>query len=364
MTNPRFRTALPRLYESEISPAIASARFGLDPAHILDFSLNVNPFGPPASAVAAARAALERCNAYPDTRLAALRAVLARRHAVDEDQLFFGAGLDDVIKLVLQAWVGDGDGVLVHVPTFPRYELEARLCGANLIAVDSDPPWAIDVDSIRAQLQQGRVGVAFLCTPNNPTGATIRTPVIRAMARDFRDTVFIIDEALGNPLDEGAVALARSEPNVVVLRTFSKAFGLAGLRIGYAVGPVALLALAERGRPPFNVTALAEAAALAALDDAAFVTRSYDTFRAETQRFADALERLPAFALRGRHANMLLLEVKSGTTGECIDRLAERGLLVADGACFGSRRECAAIRVSLRDGAANARLLAALAVPG
>lgn len=364
MTNPRFRTELPRLYESEISPAIASARFGLDPAQILDFSLNVNPFGPPASAVAAARATLVRCNAYPDTRLSALRAALARRHAVDEDQLFFGAGLDDVIKLVLQAWAGDGDGVVVHVPTFPRYELEARLCGATPIAVQGDPPWTIDVDAIRAPLAKGGVGVAFLCTPNNPTGATIATPAMRAMARDFRDTIFIVDEALGNPLDDGAIALARSEPNVVVLRTFSKAFGLAGLRIGYAVGPTALLAVAERGRPPFNVTAPAEAAALAALDDSAFVTQSYETFGAEAQRFADAIDRIPAFALRGRHANMLLIEVKSGTTVDCIDRLAAQGLLVADGACFGSGHECAAIRVSLRDRAANTRLLAALAAPG
>ena len=360
MTNPHFETALPRLYEAEISPSIVQARFGLDPSTIVDFSLNVNPFGPPASAVAAARAALECCNLYPDTRLPALREVLARRHRVDPDQVFFGAGLDDVIKLVLQAWTADGDRVLVHVPTFPRYELEARLRGCDVVAVQNDPPWTIDVEALRTQLATSPVAVAFLCTPNNPTGATIATADIASLAACFRDTVFVVDEALGNPFEEGAMTLARSEPNVVALRTFSKALGLAGLRIGYAVGPIALVALAERGRPPFNVTAAAEAAAIAALDDAAFVSRSYETFGAEARWFADALARLPNYALRGRHANMLLIEIRSGTTTTCVDALAAQGVLVADAACFGTHAARAAIRVSLRDRSANARLLAAL----
>ena len=360
MISPHFKTELPRLYEAEISPSIVSARFGLDPALIIDFSLNVNPFGPPSSAVAAARASLESCNLYPDARLSALRAVLARRHGVDFDQLLFGAGLDDIIKLLLHAWTAEGDDMLVHVPTFPRYELEARLRGCHVVAVQADPPWTIDIDAIGAQLASRRVAVAFLCTPNNPTGATIATSDIEALAARFRDTILIVDEALGNPLDDGAIALARREPNVVVLRTFSKALGLAGLRVGYAVGPIALLALAERGRPPFNVTAAAEAAAIAVLDDAAFVTRSYETFCAETRWFCDALARLPGFVLRGRHANMLLIEIPSGTAAQCVDALAAKGLLVADAACFGAHGARAAIRVSLRDRPANTRLLAAL----
>ena len=360
MISPHFKNELPRLYEAEISASIVSARFGLDPSSIVDFSLNVNPFGPPSSAVAAARAALERCNLYPDARLPALRAALARRHAVDFDQLFFGAGLDDVIKLVLHAWTAEGDTVLVHVPTFPRYELEARLRGCAVVAVQADPPWTIDVAAMDAQLATQRAAVAFLCTPNNPTGATIATSDIAAMAARFRDTIFIVDEALGNPLDDGAMVLARREPNVVVLRTFSKALGLAGLRIGYAVGPIALLALAERGRPPFNVTGAAEAAAIAALDDAAFVTQSYETFGAQMRWFCGALARLPGFVLRGRHANMLLIELSSGTAAQCVEALATKGLLVADAACFGTHDARAAIRVSLRDRAANERLLAAL----
>ena len=361
MSNLHFEGGLPvRLYESELSASIAAARFGLDAGQVVDFSLNVNPFGPPPAAVAAARAALDGCNHYPDTRLPRLRAALARRHGVDEGQLFFGAGLDDVIKLVLHAWTAETECVLVHPPTFPRYELEARLRGNAVVAVQSDPPWRIDVEALDDALATRQIALAFLCTPNNPTGETLGLDAIRALAQRFPDTIFVVDEALGNPLDEGALDLARTARNVVVLRTFSKAFGLAGLRIGYAVGPARLLAIAELGRPPFNVAMPAEAAAAAALSDRAFVEASYATFRAEAAAFAQGLERLPAYALRGRHANMLAIELVGRSASACVDALAAQGLLVADAACFGGLAEHAAIRVSLRERAANARLLAAL----
>jgi histidinol-phosphate aminotransferase len=349
-----------RLYESESAIETIAARHGLEPSAVVDFSLNVNPFGPPLSAVHAARSALDRCNVYPDTRLAALRTALARRHGVDEDSLFFGAGLDDVIKLLVHAWTSEGDGVLVHAPTFPRYELEARLHGCDVVTVQDDPPWAIDAGAIRASLASRRIDVAFLCTPNNPTGAVIANADVLALAREFPQTIFIVDEALGNPLDDGAVPLSRSEANVVVLRTFSKAYGLAGLRIGYAVGCASLLADAELGRPPFNVAVPAEAAAVAALDDRAFVEQSYRTFADEASAFLEGLARLRRFRLRGRHANMLLIEAEPGPASGCVDALAAQGVVVADAACFGTRDGRSAIRVSLRDRAANARLLAAL----
>lgn len=362
MSNPRFAAALPvRLYESELSVHVAAARFGLDPATIVDFSLNINPLGPPPAAVAAALKVLDTCNAYPDVRLGSLRAALARRHRVAEAQIFFGAGLDDVIKLVIHAWTGDGDHVLVHLPTFPRYELEARLRGCTVVAVGSEPPWAIDLAAIRTALASHRVALAFVCTPNNPTGAIVATEHLRTLARDFPETVFVIDEALCNPFDEGAAPLAENEPNVVVLRTFSKYFGLAGLRIGYALGPSRLMEIAELGRPPFNVSVVGEAAAVAALDSRAFVESCYAAFAAESAVFASSLEKLAGYTLRGRLANMLLLELNGHRAADCVDALAAQGLLVADAACFGGLDRHEAIRISLRDRSANARLLSAMA---
>jgi histidinol-phosphate aminotransferase len=363
--NRHYAAGLPvRLYESESSVASVAAQHGLDPADVVDFSLNVNPFGPPSSAVAAATAVLARSHQYPDVRLDALRAAVAARHGVEETQVFFGAGLDDVIKLVLHAWTSEDDAVLVHLPTFPRYELEARLHGCDIVAVTGDPPWAIDLAGIEAALASRRIALAFLCTPNNPTGEKIAGATLARLAHAFPSTILVVDEALLDPLEDGVLPAVRGAANVVVLRTFSKAYGLAGFRVGYAIGPAALLAVAELGRPPFNVALPSAAAALAALGDDAFLRNCSDRFQAEADHVQDRLARRLPYAVRGRHANMLLVEVTDRPVAALQDGLAARGIVVADAACFGGLDGRAAFRVSLRDRASNDRLLAALEALG
>lgn len=362
MANPHF---LPdpsvRLYETESSVASVCAEFGFEAAAVADFSLNVNPFGPPASAVAAAAVVLARSHAYPDVQLAALRVAVAARHATTGDRLLFGAGLDDVIKLILHAWTAEGDTVLVHLPTFPRYELEARLRGCRVVAVTGRAPWRIDLDGIAAALARERVALAFLCSPNNPTGEKIDVDVVATLATRFPHSILVVDEALLDPREDGVSALAAMTTNVVQLRTFSKYYGLAGFRVGYAHASPSLVATAERGRPPFNVALPSEAAAIAALGDRAFVDASFRRFREEADRFCAGLARLPALALRGRNANMLLVEVCDRPARELQRELEARGIVVADAACFGGMDGVEALRISLQDTAANDRLLAALA---
>lgn len=361
MTNPHFTRELPvRLYEAESSVASVAAQHGFAAADVIDFSLNVNPFGPPASAVAAASAALARSNAYPDVQLAALRRAVAARHGTREANLFFGAGLDDVIKEILHAWTAEGDAVMVHLPTFPRYELEAYLRGCRVVAVTGRTPWHIDVDAIGAALARERIALAFLCTPNNPTGEKIDAATIAALARRFPETILVVDEALLDPREAGVAALVGEAGNVVQLRTFSKYYGLAGFRVGYAHAPASLVAIAERGRPPFNVALPSEAAALAALGDRGFIDETFRRFREAGDAFCAGLSRLPAFRLRGRNANMLLIEVCDRPARALQQALEAKGIVVADAACFGGMEGHAAFRVSLRDPAANERLLAAL----
>lgn len=350
-----------RLYESEASVASVAARHSLDPAGIVDFSLNVNPFGPPRRAVQAATLALAASNAYPDVKLARLRRAVAHRHETTDERLLFGAGLDDVIKQIVHAWTDAGDAVLVHLPTFPRYELEAYLRGCRVVAVRGSTPWRIDVDAIGAALSREAVALAFLCSPNNPTGEKLELSAIAALTERFADTLFVVDEALMDPREDGVSALVRSAANLVQLRTFSKYHGLAGFRVGYAHANAKLVAVAERGRPPFNVALPSEAAALAALDDDDFVASSFGSFAQESDRFRARLAGLRSFALRGQHANMLLIEILGRGTREVQDALEARGIVIADAACFGGLDDHAAFRVSLRDRAANDRLIEALA---
>jgi len=359
--NPNYvASPVVRLYESEGSAELVAARFGLDAAHALDFSLNINPLGPPRAAMLAAQAALAICNQYPDLRLPALRRVLAQRHEVEEDALLFGAGLDDVIKLLVHALTSENDGVLIHVPTFPRYELEGRLRGARVVAIENDPPWTVNRAAIERTLARQRIELAFLCTPNNPTGETLDNAWVASLAHRFRECIFIIDEALIHPLQPGALPALHGLTNAIVLRTFSKYYGLAGVRIGYAIGPAPLLRIVERGRPPFNATHTAEAAALAALEDDDFIERCSATFRAEADNFRNALCGMRHIAVRGQHANMFLLEPLRTPVTALVDGLGTRGLIVVDAACFGGLVRHSALRVSLRDRPANDRLLAAL----
>lgn len=360
--NPHFTRELPmRLYETESSVASVAAQHGFAPAQVADFSLNVNPFGPPASAVAAATAVLGRSHAYPDVQLAALRRAVAQRHATAESNLLFGAGLDDVIKQILHAWVAEGDAVLVHLPTFPRYELEARLRGCRVVTVAGSAPWRVDLEAIAEALARERIALAFLCSPNNPTGEKIETASIATLSRRFPETLLVVDEALLDPREVGVTALVDHAANVVQLRTFSKHFGLAGFRIGYAHANASLVAIAERGRPPFNVALPSEAAAVAALADRSFLDDAFHRFRAESDRFCASLVPWPALRLRGRHANMLLIEVRDRPARDLQRVLEQRGIVIVDAACFGGMEGHEAIRISLQSERTNDRLLAALA---
>ncbi len=359
--NPRnLEMASLRLYEGETSVEAIAKQHHLDPRSIIDFSLNVNPFGPPPQARAAAERALAFTNVYPDIRFSELRAALAERHDVDESSLFFGAGLDDVLKLIIHAWTTEGDKVLIHIPTFPRYELEASLRGCEVIAVDNQAFEIVNLTKMRDMLNQHTIAMAFLCTPNNPTGARIRNEDIVAFAAEHPDTIFVVDEALIYPMKDGAVPLVRECANIVVLRTFSKYFGLAGLRIGYAIADPGLVRIAETGRPPFNLAAPSVQAGVAALQEIAFLEDCKATFAQEREWFTASLSALDGISVKTGAGNMLLLEL--GNRKPCVvaNKLASAGVVVADATSFRGLERHNLLRVSLRSRKENMILLNAL----
>jgi histidinol-phosphate aminotransferase len=348
-----------RLYEAETSIDEIAARHALDVKDVIDFSLNVNPFGPPAGAVMAATAALGQTHLYPDLRFSALRAALATRHGVNPESLFFGAGLDDVIKLIIHAWASDGDTVLIHLPTFPRYELEARLRGCKVVCVEGEVPERTNIDGMLAVLRDDPVAMTFVCSPNNPTGEKIPRESMVKLARAAGQGLVVIDEALLDPAQDGAVPLLAEHPNLVVLRTFSKYFGLAGARVGYAMAAPELVRAAEVGRPPFNLARASVEAARAVLGDAAFLDMCRTTFAEEREYFAAAIAAIPGVRIRGTNANMVLLEVDI-KPGEAAERLAAKGIVVADATSFRGMERYRVLRVSLRGRADNEKLLAAI----
>ena len=221
--------------------------------------------------------------------------------------------------------MSEGDQVLVHLPTFPRYELEAQLRGAIVVLVQSDPVWRIDVIAIRARLTSGGIALAFLCTPNNPTATLIPTDDIAAITADFPDVLFVVDEALIDPGHLGMVPLIGTHRNLIVLRTFSKYFGLAGARVGYAIADPALVSMAELVRPPFNVSLASAAAAAAALDDDEFLKMTREKFDAEVRFVQAFLDAHDAVRLRGHHGNMLFVELTELRAEAFLTAMARQG---------------------------------------
>lgn len=352
-----------RLYEEESAPEAIMAKYGLDARDILDFSVNVNPFAPPAIVFDEAAKALEDCGVYPDLHLRDLRQTLSVRHGLEPGFFMFGAGLDDVLKLISQAWLGPSRTVLIHVPTFPRYELEARIVNAKPIYVASDPPWRIDIERISDAVRANTVDVAYLCTPNNPTGARIGIDDVEGLATSFPETRFVVDEALADPTLPGAMPLVGKYKNVVVLRTFSKYLGLAGLRVGYAVGHPESLSSLTSVRPPFNVSGFSAKIAKAALENDDFLSSSRLAFKAERDFMTAEIGKIAGLAVRGSCSNMMFISISATPISRLVGDLARRGIIVVDATSFRGLENTPSLRISLRTRPENARLLKALRSP-
>lgn len=328
-------------------------RLGLHPDDVLDFSVNSNPFGPSPKVWEAIRQTpLER---YPDRESLALRRALSQRLDVSPDQVVVGNGTAELIQLAAFAFLSKGDSALIAEPTFGEYERAVRLMGGNVRRWRAVPEtgFAFRPDEIQKEL--ARVRLAFVCNPNNPTGQVLPLEALAEWAREFPDTLFVVDEAYLAfvPGMQSAVTLRRK--NVLTLRSMTKDYALAGLRLGYAVGDEAAIEALAGVCPAWNVNALAQAAGLAALQDEDHQRETLARLQAEKQRLMAGLRQL-GFDPVPSQTHYFLLPVGSGA--EFRQRLLRQGILVRDCASFGLP---AFVRMATRRAEENDRLLHALA---
>jgi histidinol-phosphate aminotransferase len=232
-------------------------------------SSNENPLGTPEPARAAFAAAAASLETYPDAGAVALREAIGAHYGIEADRILHGTGSDEVLHLAAGAFAGVGDEVLYVRYGFSVYPIAARRVGATPIeAADAD--YATDVDALLAAVTD-KTRVVFVANPNNPTGTySSKAEIARLHAGLPKDCLLVVDQAYTEYLDpeddDGALDLARTEPNVIVTRTFSKIFGLAAARIGWGYGPAAVIEAMNRIRAPFNVTTAGQDAAIAALE--------------------------------------------------------------------------------------------------
>jgi len=239
---------------------------------------NENPVGPSPKALAAAHDALCESNRYPDAGCFALRRRLATHLGVDPDELLIGAGADEILGLIGQTFLGPGDEAVFAWPSFAMYPIVVMTAGATAEPVPLTPGLVHDLDALAAAVTP-RTRVVFLCNPNNPTGTAVGAADFDRFVEHLpADVILAVDEAYyeyaRRPDFPRSLEWIRRRPGTIVLRTFSKIYGLAGLRVGYGIADAETIGFLHRPRHPFNVSRVAQAAALAALEDTAHVTES------------------------------------------------------------------------------------------
>ena len=322
----------PKPWISEIHAYVPGKSAGADGRPLIKLSANENPLGTSPQALAARQHTADPAR-YPDPDSKALRARLGQLHGIDPARIVMGTGSDELLNLAAQAYAGVGDEVVYVRYGFSVYDIAARRCGATpIVAPDAD--YGTDVDALLA-LVTPRTRVVFIANPNNPTGSVLpRGDVARLLAALPADVLLVLDQAYGEYVapqdDDGALALAEAHDNVLVTRTFSKIYGLAGERIGWGTGAAPLVDTLNRIRGPFNISNTGQAMALAALDDQAFVEASRLHNAAERARFVAALEALGNHGLRPlpSQANFVLIEFSGHLTAEAAyNGLMERGTI-------------------------------------
>jgi len=351
----------PRLTLTQIPTAIHGAldyaelqRHQLAPSAVIDFSENSNPFGP-APGVRAALAAVDPAR-YPDRDCLVLRQALAEQTGAQPAAIVVGNGAAELLWLVAFAFLEQGDRVLILGPTFGEYARMAHLMAADVVEwrADATAEFAVNPDAVAKQIGAVQPKLIFLCNPNNPTGVVIDPAQIATWAAHFPQTLFVVDEAYLAFVPGLQSIYAAQLPNVLVIRSLTKEYALAGLRLGYAVGPTALVAALAQARVPWSVNAAAQAAGLAALADQQHLQETLAALQRAKAEFVSNLHRLGLSPLPSQ-THYFLLNVDDGAAFR--QQLLPHGLLVRDCASFGLP---AYVRVATHQPAENQELLTCL----
>jgi histidinol-phosphate aminotransferase len=311
----------PKPWIMEIAPYVPGRSTTDDGRVVAKLSSNENALGTSDQARAAFAAHSGNLERYPDASAADLRAAIAAHHGLDPARVIYGTGSDEVLHLVAGAYAGPGDEIIFVRFGFSVYEIATRRVGATpVIAPDQD--YATDVDAILACVTP-RTRVVFVANPNNPTGTYADKQDIARLHAALPSTVMlVIDQAYAEYLDDGeedgGMALAMAQPNVIVTRTFSKIFGLAAERIGWGYGSAEAVNAMHRIRAPFNVTIAGQSAAIAALGDTDFVENSRTHNAVWRTWLASEIEKMGNAGLRAvpSQTNFLLILFEGAVSAE------------------------------------------------
>ena len=358
----RLNPVLEKLTPYRAGPAMADIRKRYQLDQVARLSANESPWGPFPEVVEAMKTALDGLNRYPDGGCKDLRALVAEQLGVSEEGLVFGNGSCELLMLLGEALLSPRNHAVFPSPSFVMYRLIALARGAPFTAVQL-PRLDYDLEAMLAAVRE-ETSLLIVCNPNNPTGSYLEPGVLRPfLERVPIDTVVVLDEAYGefvtSPAREDSSAWLVDHPNLVILRTFSKIYGLAGLRVGYAIADSQVVQALDKLRQPFNVDSLAQLAAVESLRLPGRLKERRQRVAAERERLALRLDHM-GIAFHPSEANFLLVDVTGlGIPGpEVAQALLERGVLTRSGYAM----ECPGwIRVTIGDTEESDLFLAAMA---
>lgn len=334
---------------------LLSERMGRPASEIIKLDTNENPFGPSLKALEALANMDGRAHIYPDVRVPYLRAGLAEYTGVDPEHILVGQGCDEIIKVTEQLFLEPGDIILNCPPTFTMYSLVAGWLGAKTVNIPRRANFSLDVEAIEKAAYETGAKLLFVCSPNNPDGSLTSPDVLERLLK--LPLVVVLDEAYFEfaGVENNALRVPDT-PNLIVIRTFSKWAGLAGLRIGYGIYPLEIIEHLWKIKLPFNVSAAADVAARATLTDMPTMQANIEKIIAERERFITELKTIPYIHVYPSAANFVFCKIASVPIPDLQMRLENEGILIR----YYEGKVPGHVRISIGRPAQDDKLLAVL----
>jgi threonine-phosphate decarboxylase len=363
LVNDNIKKLMPCVHGAEIFAAAAESGFRAE--EILDFSSNVNPLGPSKNALEAAKEAFSQIAAYPDSNSNELRRVIASNFGLRKDNVVVGNGSTELMYLFAEVFMKKGEKVVMPAPTFGEYESAVCKTGGAINFVKLDKTFSIELELFKRKMIGAKL--VFLCNPNNPTSMlipkkTLKDIVETALEQDI--LVFLDEDFLEFVDDEKPITLIgdiNNYPNLFILRSFTKIFGLTGLRVGYGISNEEIINILSCTKIPWNVNCLAQAAAMAALNDEEHLRVTRELVKKEKTWLSSEFGAFKSFKFSVPDANFFFIDIReSGLTAANLkNEMLRQGILIRDCTSFKGLDEFY-VRIAVKTREENERLIEAL----